>query len=225
MAEDLKKLCAKEALKYIKNNSIVGLGGGSTISHLINYIKEDRNIKVKVVTPSEKTRMLCIENGLEVLYTSDLDKVDVAFDGCDEVDHKLNALKSGGGIHTKEKLIASMAEEYVLLVDESKVSESLAFKHPVVLEILRDGLKYVEKEVRKLGGEPSLRTSTSKDGFTISDNGNLLMDVKFEKTEDITGLENKLMKIKGVIDTSLFVNVVTKAIVISESGVRTIEAI
>lgn len=221
-SNDLKKACAKEAMKYIKNNTIIGLGGGSTIGYLIDYIKEDKNLNVKVVTPSTKTRMLCINKGLEVLYTSYVDEVSVAFDGCDEVDENLNALKSGGGIHTKEKLIASMSKEYILLVDESKFVNKLTFKHPVVLEILEDSLKYVEKEVIKLGGVPTIRTSSAKDGFTITENGNLLMNVQFENVENIDELENKLKNICGVIDTSLFTKVITKAIVTSENGNKVI---
>lgn len=218
-SDELKKNCAKEALKYIKNNTIIGLGGGSTISYLIDYIKENQDLSVKIVTPSVKTKMLCIKKGLEVLHTSFVDRIDVAFDGCDEVDEALNAIKSGGGIHTKEKLIASMADEYVLLVDDTKFVKKLTFKYPVVLEILQDSLKYVERLVTKLGGKPTIRSSASKDGFTISDNGNLLMDVIFSNVEDIYGLENSLKNICGVIDTSLFTNVVTKVLVSSESGV------
>lgn len=221
-SNDLKKACAKEAMKYIKNNTIIGLGGGSTIGYLIDYIKDDKNLNVKVVTPSTKTRMLCINKGLEVLYTSHVDEVSVAFDGCDEVDENLNALKSGGGIHTKEKLIASMSKEYILLVDESKFVNKLTFKHPVVLEILEDSLKYVEKEVIKLGGVPTIRTSSAKDGFTITENGNLLMNVQFENVENIDELENKLKNICGVIDISLFTKVITKAIVTSENGNKVI---
>ena len=220
--DDLKKDCAKEALKYIKSNTIIGLGGGSTISYLIDYIRDNKDLKVKVVTPSVKTKMLCIKNGLEVLHTCSVDKVDVAFDGCDEVDEKLNALKSGGGIHTKEKLIASMAEDYILLVDDTKVVKTLTFKHPVVLEILEDSLKYVEKVVKELGGKPTIRNSSAKDGFTISDNGNLLMDVVFENIKDIYKLENCLKNICGVIDTSLFTNVVTKVLIIGKDGIRVI---
>ncbi|MBC2580082.1 ribose 5-phosphate isomerase A [Clostridium sp. DJ247] len=221
-SDDLKKACAKEALKYIKSNTIIGLGGGSTISYLIDYIKENEKLEVKVVTPSVKTKMLCIKNGLEVLHTCSVDKVAVAFDGCDEVDENLNALKSGGGIHTKEKLIATMAEDYILLVDDTKIVNTLTFKHPVVLEILEDSLKYVERIVTELGGKPVVRTSTAKDGFTISENGNLLVDVFFDNVKDIYELENTLKNIIGVIDTSLFVNVATKAIVIGEHGVRVI---
>jgi len=219
---DLKKSCAKEAIKYIKDGMVIGLGGGRSIAYLIEHIREDKNLNVKVVTPSTKTRLRCIENGLEVLHTCSVDKVDVAFDGCDQVDENLNALKSGGGIHTKEKLIANMAEEYILLVDEAKVEKTLTFKAPVVLEILEDSLKYVEKKVLELGGKPVARISDIKDGFTISDNGNLLMDVAFDDVKDIYKLNNSLINICGVIETSLFTDVITKAIVASEKGIRVI---
>nr|WP_312291840.1 ribose 5-phosphate isomerase A [Clostridium chromiireducens] len=221
-SDDLKKACAKEALKYIKNNTIIGLGGGSTIAYLIDYIKEDKYLNVKVVTPSMKTQMLCIKNGLEVLHTSSVDKVFAAFDGCDEVDLNLNALKSGGGIHTKEKLIASMTDDYILLVDDTKVSDTLTFKQPVVLEILQDSLSYVERKIEELGGKLTIRNSSAKDGFTISDNGNLLIDVSFENVTDAYKLENSMKNICGVIDTSLFVNVVNRALVSGIGGIRVI---
>jgi len=220
--EDIKKSCAKAAIKYIKNNSIIGLGGGSTIAYLIDYIKENNNLNVKVVTPSFKTRLLCIKSGLSVLHTCAVDKVAVAFDGCDEVDENLNALKSGGGIHTMEKLIASMANEYILLVDDTKVVTKLTFKHPVVLEVLADSLKYVQRLVSELGGKPTIRNSTAKDGFTISDNGNLLIDVMFYNVLDIYKLQNSLKNISGVIETSLFTKEVTKVLVASENGIRVI---
>ncbi|WP_315077546.1 ribose 5-phosphate isomerase A [uncultured Clostridium sp.] len=209
----LKKNCAKEALRYVEDNMIIGLGGGSTISYLINYIKESK-LNIKVVTPSSKTRILCINDGLEVLHTSSVDRISVAFDGCDEVDESLNALKSGGGIHTKEKLIASMADDYILLVDESKFFKKLKFNHPVVLEILEDALKYVEKKVIELGGTTSVRSSSIKDGFTITENGNILMDVNFSNVSNIESLEKTLKNICGVIETSIFTNnIVTKVII------------
>ena len=219
---DLKKNCAKEAMKYIEDGMIIGLGGGRSIAYLIDYIKEDKNLKVKVVTPSMKTKMLCIENGLEVIHTCSVDKVAVAFDGCDQVDENLNALKSGGGIHTKEKLIGSMSKEYILLVDEDKFEKRLTFKAPVVLEILEDSLKYVERKVLELGGKPLIRSSDVKDGFTISDSGNLLMNVNFNEVKDIDELNKSLKDICGVIETSLFINVITKVIIASENGIRVI---
>lgn len=221
-SEDIKKKSAKEALQYIKNNTIIGLGGGSTISYLIDYMKVAKDLHVQIVTPSFKTKMLCINKGLEVLHTCAVDKISVAFDGCDEVDENLFALKSGGGIHTKEKLIANMAEDYILLVDEAKFVPALTFKYPVVLEILEDSLKYVEKKVTALGGQPNLRKSSAKDGVTISDNGHLLMDVHFQNVKNADELENSLKSICGVMDTSLFTNVVTKVIIASEDSMKVI---
>lgn len=219
---DLKKICAKEAMKYIKNGMTVGLGGGRSIAYLAEYVKADKGLKIRIVTPSVKTKLLCIENGLEVLHTGFVEKIDVAFDGCDQVDENLNALKSGGGIHTKEKLIASMADDYILLVDETKVEKSLTFKSPVVLEILEDSIKYVERKVLELGGKPEIRSSDIKDGFTISDSGNLLMNVFFKNISDIKKLNDELINICGVIETSLFTNVITKALIASENGIRVI---
>lgn len=217
----MKKECAREALKYIKDNTIIGLGGGSTISYLVSFIKE-AGLKVKVVTPSFQTANLCVENGLEIVPTWSVNYISVAFDGCDEVDEELNALKSGGGIHTKEKIIASMAEDYILLIDESKVVKNIDFKYPVVLEIIPESKGYVEKIVNNLGGKPLMRSSSAKDGITVSDHGLLLMDVIFNNIKDIAQLDKSLKGIPGVVDTSLFYNIASKALVVGERGVRVI---
>ncbi|MGM9928112.1 MAG: ribose 5-phosphate isomerase A [Bacillus sp. (in: firmicutes)] len=218
MVEDIKKKCAKEAMQFIKNDTIIGLGAGTTISHLVQYIKENEHLKVKIVTPSLKTKMLCVQNGLEVLHTETIDSISVAFDGCDEVDENFFALKSGGGIHTKEKLIANMADDYILLIDSNKFVKSLTFKHPVVLEVLKDALSYVEKQVTALGGKVVARTSAAKDGLTISDDGHLLLDVYFNNVYDICQLQTDLKNICGVIETSLFTDVVTKLLITNEDG-------
>jgi ribose 5-phosphate isomerase A len=217
---NIKKDCAKEALAIIPNHSVIGLGGGSTISHLIHFIKEKPNFDVQIVTPSVQTRLLCLESGLHVLHTECVDHIDLAFDGCDQVDAQLNALKSGGGIHTKEKLIGTMSDEYILLVDESKYAPILTFEKPVVLEILTDAIAYARSSVEQLGGTPAMRRSDAKDGFTISDNGHPLMDVSFNQVNDIRKLDNDLQAIRGVIDTSLFVDVATKALIAGENGMR-----
>lgn len=219
---NLKENCAKEALKYIADEMIVGLGGGSTIGYLIDYIV-DEGLDIKAVTPSEKTRQHCIEAGLPLLDTRYVDYIDVAFDGCDEVDLKLNALKSGGGIHTQEKIIGKMANEYILLVDESKVSDELVFDHPIVLEVVPQAYASVVKQIQQLGGTASLRKTDNKDGDLLSDQGMLLMDVYFDEVMDIASLNRDLIKIVGVLETSLFVDVATKAIVVKEDGFDLIE--
>lgn len=215
----MKKQCAKEALKLIENHSVIGLGGGTTIAYLIDEIKA-AGLDVKIVTPSFQTQQLCIEKGLHVIPTESVDCVDVAFDGCDEVDDAFCALKSGGGIHTKEKIIGSMAKDYILLVDEGKVYPTLAFEHPIVLEIVKDAYRSVIKQVESLGGTCQLRTSSNKDGGIISDQGLLLLDAMFDqaRVSNIKQLHDDLMSIVGVLEISLFYQVVTKVLIARPDG-------
>lgn len=215
----MKRKCALEALRYIKDHSVIGLGGGQTISYLIEYLAE-KKLDIKIVTPSLKTANLCIQHGLCVIPTWSIDHVDIAFDGCDEIDKDLNALKSGGAIHTREKIIASMSDSYVLLVDESKVYEKLPFHHSITLEVMKEAIRYVQKEVEKLGASITWRTSAAKDGATISEDGNYILDAQFEKVEDIHKLDQQLKNITGIIDTSLFVGKVSFALVAKENIVE-----
>ena len=212
----MKKKCALYASKLVKDGMVVGLGGGSTISYLIDYVKDK---DIKVVSPSSKTVLLAQKMGLTVLNTQYVDQVDIAFDGCDEVDSHLNALKSGGGIHTQEKIIASMADEYIVLVDESKFHETLAFKVPVVVEVLPKAYSIVKKKIEKLNGNVELRTASNKDGFLMSDEGNILLDVYFDGVQDIRLLNQTLLMMPGVVDTSLFVDILTGMILVNDKGV------
>ena len=198
---NLKEKCALEALKYIKDQSIVGLGGGSTIAYLVEFLAK-KNLDIKIVTPSYQTAMLCVKHQLCVVPTWSVDHVDIAF----------------GAIHTKEKIIASMADDYVLLVDESKVFEKLPFDHAITIEIIPESIKYVQKRLEKLGAIVSMRQSKAKDGYTISDHGMFIMEAKFKNVEDIQELDNNLKKITGIVDTSLFVGKVNFVLSIDDDG-------
>lgn len=218
----MKERCAREALKYIKDGMVVGLGGGSTISYLVAYIA-DRGLDVSVVTPSYQTATLCLEHQLPVLPTWVVDHVDIAFDGCDEVDLELNALKSGGAIHTKEKIIAQMADDYVLLVDETKVYEKLPFNKSVAVEVIPEAKAFVTKQLTALGVEVKMRTSAAKDGYTISDQGNFILDAYFKDVADIRALAEALHKIAGIVETSLFVDEVSFVLSVDDLSVRIIK--
>jgi ribose 5-phosphate isomerase A len=219
--EHIRNNCAREALKYIGDQTVIGLGGGSTVSCLIKHIATS-GLQVKVVTPSFTTASLCLQSGLPLLPLWSVEHISVAFDGCDEVDEQLQALKSGGGIHTREKLVANMADRYILLVDESKLVQTLTFRHPVVLEVLEDALSYVQQAVSALGGSAVIRTSTAKDGYTVSDYGHPLLDVSFREVKDIPTLQRRLKGISGVIETSLFTEEVTGVLAAGAEGVRAI---
>ena len=217
----MKKQCAREALKLIADNMTVGLGGGSTIGYLIKYIKE-ANLQIKAVTPSYNTAVLCRAAGISVVPTYLASHLDIAFDGCDEVDLNLNALKSGGAIHTKEKIIASMADKYVLLVDETKVTERLSFKYPVAIEVIPEAVSYVKEKLQCTAEKVQLRQSGAKDGVTVSDNGNMIIDAYFGDVKNVKELNRMLLMTAGIVDTSLFYQIADMAIVAGKDGIHII---
>lgn len=204
----MKRLCAKEALQLVPDHGMIGLGGGETIRYLAEYVKEAGK-EVTVVTPSEATKKVCEELGIMVVPTEEVSSVEIAFDGCDQVDSDLNAYKSGGGIHTLEKIIARMSKEYVLLVDESKVVDKLGFDIPIVLEIVPEAIHYVTQQVEKLGGSVIIRDLH-------------LLETYFREGRNLETLDNELKEITGVIETSLFYQVATKAVVAGSNGIRII---
>jgi len=206
----MKRRCAQEAVKWVPEKGMIGLGGGETIGYLAEYLKET-GFSGQIVTPSQQTGEICRQLGLCVIETEKVSQVDIAFDGCDQVERGLNAIKSGGGIHTREKIIGKMADEYVLLVDESKVVEQLDFSFPIVLEIVPEAKGYLEKKIQRLGGRISMRSET-------------LMEVWFEDQQDLESLDRKLKQMTGVVETSLFYQVAAKAIVAGKQGITVMEA-
>ncbi len=215
----MKQKCAKAAVSLIQDGMVIGLGAGGTIAYLVEEIKA-ANKNVKIVTPTITTETLCVNAGLYVLPLRQVSHVDIAFDGCDEVDDKGYALKSGGSIHVKEKLIANMASEYVLLVDESKVSETLTFKVPIIIEFLSDACAYVKSCMEQLGGSFKLKEGKGKIGYMMSDDGNMLAEVCFPHVEDPKKLNEQLQQIAGIIDTSLLTKEVTQIVCASKEGIR-----
>ncbi|HEY9196477.1 MAG TPA: ribose-5-phosphate isomerase A, partial [Mucilaginibacter sp.] len=144
--------------------------------------------------------------------------------GCDQFDADLNALKSGGGIHTTEKILASMAADFILAGDAGKFADSLDTTYPLVIEVLPAALQVVLKTLVAAfpGATLKQRISTQKDGAVISDNGNMLVNVYFDKPIEPEQLNLKVKMIPGVVEHSLFYRMASKAIVAGENGIRII---
>lgn len=223
---DYKLEAAKAALTLIEPNQTIGLGAGSTIAHLVNMLtlKPELATSLTFTSSSFKTTQLLSKYGLRILSPALLNKLDIYFDGCDQFDAELNALKSGGGIHTTEKILASMAHEFILLGDEGKFSAQLNATYPLVIEILPQALQIVLAKLSVLFPSATLtqRMSTQKDGALISDNGNMLVDVQFTELPQPAKLNALVKMIPGVVEHSLFYQIATKAIIAGENGIRTI---
>lgn len=218
----MKQKCAKEAFTLIKDGMTVGLGGGRTIAFLIEEIEKSGK-KIIAVTPSQDTMELCIQHEIPVRSLEMTSQIDLGFDGCDEVDLNLNALKSTGGIHTREKIAAVMAKDYILLADEEKYSEHLTFDHPVAVEVIPSARTYVKRRLEEMGAEVTERKGDKKMGYVFSDDGNYLMDAKFLKIPPLEELNRVLDGTPGIVGHSLFYQIASKAIIASKHGIRMVE--
>lgn len=224
---DFKKDAAQKAITLIKDTTTVGLGAGSTIAYLIDFLKQERvtGLQVKLVTSSFSTQQLLLKNGFDVLPIASFSKIDLYFDGCDQLDKNLNALKSGGGIHTHEKLLASMAEHFVLLGDETKLADSFDNRFPIVIELLPQAYSFAPAKIQHLfpGTKSTFRVSDKKDGPVITDNGNYLLDLWFQVWPDLATINSVLKTVSGVVETSLFYNLAHKAIIAGKDGIKVLE--
>jgi ribose 5-phosphate isomerase A len=200
---------------------VVGLGTGSTaafaIAELGRRVREEK-LALTGVPTSWSAAELARKAGIDVRTVNDVSKIDLAFDGADEVGPDLSLIKGGGAAHTQEKIVATEAERFVVVVDESKVVRRLGVKWPVPLEVLAIARRPVTSALERLGARVEARTGNGKDGPVISDLGNLILDAKFDGIDDPAGLARQLDSIPGLVEHGLFVGLVDEVLVGSAAG-------
>jgi len=214
-----KQVAAREAVKFIKDNDVVGLGTGSTAFFAIREVAllVKNGLNIKCVPTSEHTLSLAVSLGIEMLDMSEVTAIDVTIDGADEFDARLNLIKGGGGALFREKIVASMTRKEIIIADSGKFVEQLGkFKVPV--EVLPLALNYVLQQLTLLGGTGTVRL---KEGSRfITDNHNLIVDTDFGLISDAAGLSEQLNQVEGVVAHGLFVNLA--AMVIMGKGSETV---
>jgi len=206
--EEAKKRVALEAVKHIQDNSIVGLGSGSTAAYVIQQIGEKirlESLRILGVPTSHQAMMLAVHCGVPLTTLNEHPQLDLAIDGADQIDRDLNLIKGGGGALTREKIVASAAKRFVIVADETKLVERLGTNHTVPIEVLPFALPTVMVKLRELKGKPVLREGGGKVGPMVTDNGNFVVDVDFGPVDDVKELDLQLKLISGVIETGLFV--------------------
>jgi ribose 5-phosphate isomerase A len=166
-----------------------------------------------------------LKNKFAVQSIDAFENIDIYFNGCDQFDNELNALKSGGGIHTQEKLLASMANEFVLIGDESKLVTNFDNRFPLVIELLPQALGYIPGCIQKLypDSRSNYRVSEKKDGYVVTENGNYLLDIWFREWTALSRINPLVKSIAGVVETSLFYGLANIAIIAGEEGVKILE--
>lgn len=205
----VKERVALEAVKMVRDGTVVGLGTGSTaalaIAELGRRVREE-GLEIIGIPTSYGSAMIARENGIVISTLDDVSKIDIAIDGADEVDPRKNLIKGGGGAHTREKVVDGLADLFVVIVDDSKLVKHLGEKFPVPVEVLPFAVHPVMKKLQATGGDPVLRMGEKKDGPVITDQGNMIIDARFPEIEEPKSLELELNGIPGVVENGLFVD-------------------
>lgn len=203
---EAKEKVAKEVASQAVNYQVIGAGSGSTVYLALFALAEriqKEGLQIQVIPASIEISMTCIQLGIPqtTLWTH---KPDWTFDGADEVDPSLHLIKGRGGAMFKEKLLICNSAKTFILIDESKLVERLGVHFPIPIEVSPPALTYVEEQIKKLNAsEVTLRLAKGKDGPVVTENGNFILDARFDKIP--LSLEKDIKSITGVVESGLFI--------------------
>lgn len=195
--DEMKKLAAIKALDFIKDDTIVGVGTGSTVNHFIDALASIKDRIIGAVSSSEESTKRLKAYGIEVFDLNNVDGIDVYVDGADEINKHMHMIKGGGAALTREKIVAAVAKTFVCIADSSK-QVSILGNFPLPVEVIPMARSYVAREIVKLGGDPVYRMGV------ITDNGNVILDVHNLEIIDPLTLEKDLNALVGVVTNGLF---------------------
>jgi ribose 5-phosphate isomerase A len=205
----MKQEVAKAAAARVHSGQIVGLGSGSTAALMIQYLGErlqSGDLKdIKGVPTSFQSSVLAKQYGIPLVTLDEINHIDIAIDGADEVDPQHNLIKGGGAAHTREKIVDALAKEFIVVVDSSKLVDRLGTTFKLPVEVIPMAVAPVSRAIEKLGGKPELRMGVKKAGPVITDQGNMVLDVKFESIDNPAEMEKTINNIPGVLENGLFV--------------------
>lgn len=194
--DEMKRAAAQEAVKYLSKGDIVGVGTGSTANYFIEELSAWGGA-IGAIASSEATARRLESCGIPVLNLNEVEAFGVYVDGADEINHKLEMVKGGGGALTREKIVAAVAQTFICIVDETKVVDVLG-RFPLPVEVVPMAASYVLRVIRGLGGNPQIRKDF------VTDNGNIILDVHGMSIENAAEMEQTLNNIVGVVTNGLF---------------------
>lgn len=200
-----RRISAEYSCNYVKNKMIIGLGTGRTVKYVIEKLGKmvESGIKIKAISSSLKTEILAKKNKIPLTNLNEVSKIDLTIDGADEFDENLNLIKGGGGALFKEKILAYNSKKLIIVVDSDKKVKHLG-KFPLPIEVLPFSWKTTANNLKKLNCKPKLRFK-GKTPFK-TENGNYILDCKFNRIENPKNLEKKINEIVGVVENGLFID-------------------
>lgn len=229
-ADQLKRRAAEAAVGYVRQGQIVGLGTGSTAKHVVLALGEKvrAGLAIKGVPTSTETAELAKRQGIALLNHDEAWPIDVAIDGADQVDPRLNLIKGGGGALLREKIVAAAAKQFIVVVDASKLVPALGGTFPLPIEVAVFGWRSTERQIQEVsdafgyGGKVLLREKGGQPFKTEA--GHYILDLHVPRIDDPAGFETRLNEIPGVVETGLFVGRTDIVIVGTQQGVEVRQA-
>ena len=218
LQNQMKQAVADAAVEQFQDGMVVGLGSGSTAALMIKGLGErlaaGQLNDIVGVTTSFQGEVLAAELGIPLRSLNAVDRIDLAIDGADEVDPSFQLIKGGGACHVQEKLVAARADRFIVVVDSTKLVERLNLGFLLPVEVLPGAWVQIRQQLNAMGGEAVLRMATRKAGPVVTDQGNLVLDVRFEGgIADPASLEKDINNIPGVLENGLFVNLADEVLV------------
>lgn len=216
----LKQQVAKAALHYVPDDSVIGVGTGSTVNCFIAELAKAA-LRIKgAVASSEASAQRLRAAGIEVQDLNDSGPLSVYIDGADEVTRHLYMIKGGGAALTREKIVAGASDKFVCIADQSKLVELLG-KFPLPIEVIPMARSFVAREMVKLGGHPEWRFRDGK--AVVTDNGNWILDIRGLNILNPVELESAIDHIPGVVSNGLFARRGADVLLLAgEGGIDTI---
>ena len=219
--DELKQAVAHAAIRYVVDGEIVGVGTGSTANFFIDALGEIRHRIKGAVASSEATAARLAARGVPVFDLNQIDQIPVYIDGADEIDHSGAMIKGGGGALTREKIVASVAEKFICIADQSKLVDVLG-QYPLPVEVIPMATSSVTRALRDLGADPVVRM---RDGAPyMTDNQGYILDLNGLQINDPKALEQQINQLPGVVSVGLFaLKGAAVCLLGTEQGVRAIE--
>ena len=215
---EMKKLAAQEALKFVQPDTIVGVGSGSTVNCFIEALGSIKDEIKGAVAASKASEELLRKQGIEVFSANDVSSLDIYVDGADEINPQKMMIKGGGAALTREKIVASLAKQFICIVDSSKQVEILGSTFPLPVEVIPMARSQVARKLVALGGAPEWREGV------VTDNGNVILDVHNFAIMNPIEMEKELNNVAGIVTNGIFaLNAAHTVIVGTPEGAKVIK--
>jgi ribose 5-phosphate isomerase A len=222
-----KELVAFEAAKLVKSNMVIGLGTGSTANYFIEHLAKrqaEEDLNISTVASSTISAMKAESCGLKVISIAQLKRIDLYVDGADEITPNLSLLKGRGQDLVMEKLLAKVAEKFIVVADKSKLVSRIGEKFIIPIEVIPSAWQMVKHQLQKHGAQGNIRLNASQDNVAMSAHGSYVLDMQFPASINDEALNTLLNNTPGIVDHGVFYGIASQVLIADNGNIEVMSA-